>query len=704
MKINVSTNQTLMGIFVVSFIGIYAYFSSIGRSFPFYFAFDMDQIVTLDTALILSGHFPEHIYHTTFGVYLITSSMAKLAYLFNMLPFLDIKTLSDSINPYFVIAQFTDFFRLLPPFICSLIVLLWSMIFLRILDYSFSKILILILCLATSPGLIWQASLIKSEQISLMFWLIGFYLMTFAIPIDKDIKNRINSPIHINYKIFFISGIFLGLGFITKVQSFLFLVLLYFSLFYFFLINNFNEKIQRKKIFIAIPAFNLCLFLLIYFFADLTKVSSSITGAVSYGINLFSALYISIILLNLLIEYFYINKLIFLIFIFRLFSLLNLGILFSFFLHFLIYKNISNSITYFLYDFKMVFLRRITNDLLINEGPSFYLQLLIDKIALFPFLFLAFTILVLSTLLSFSKIKHKKWTVFIFLIFIFNTFINILFIVRNTESDLIWLESSLYLLIFICFYSIKLNSNSLIKNKLFPLFYFFIFSLILLSNIQSNSYIKESLKAHLSLYGWLKNMSLGPVYGGNHIVLVNAYENNFTIYSKPIAWNLAENYKDFYELAEFPFQNKKIQIDQVGIFNNGFRIWNSDRNSKITEPIPPYLRNAALVNLDLSADKPNYVWAKNNNFKPEFFRENMEIKNSNLQEIPILYRPELNVYLITEKKFSSDTTITPCEDNVYVESKNIISSFFCYKIEKSTILKTTDITGKYFFAIRKKAF
>ena len=104
-------------------IGGMNYFININNSYPFYFLFDMDQIVTLDTLLMGSGFYPEHLFQATFGVYLSSIIAAKIGHLIDILPNNSLGNFISAANPYFVNAQLTDFYRSLSPIICILICL-----------------------------------------------------------------------------------------------------------------------------------------------------------------------------------------------------------------------------------------------------------------------------------------------------------------------------------------------------------------------------------------------------------------------------------------------------------------------------------------------------------------------------------------------------------------------------------------------------
>lgn len=685
---------------VILFIGIFSYFLSINRSFPFYFLFDMDQIVTLDTALILSGKFPEHIYHTTFGVYLITSLFARSAFVFGALPFLDFKTLIEAINPYFVIAQFTDFFRLVPPFICTIIVLIWGLIFNRLANLSFPKTIFTIVCIASSPGLIWQSALIKSEQISILFWLIGLYLAIFFLCKNKK-TNHLARFQYSNFGILLLSGIFIGLAFITKIQSIFFIFLYYIALTNFVTLDNIIISKNLKKISISLVFLTLLLFTLFYWKSIDLFVTSSATGASNYRINFFSNLFLSLIGINLAL----------LLTIKKLpksiaslssaISVCNFGFLLAFMFHFLIYKNPSTSYTYLLYDFKMVFLRELVGHVLPKNDFLFYLNHLIDNIKLLPTLFAVAMIAIISNFLLILISNKSKWLLLIFFSAILVSFFNILLAVRNWGSDVIWLESSLYFLIAISLFNIAQYTSRIGKDIWFSTLFYPISLLIIFSNIQVRPIMLENLNANISLYGWNKSMSLGPVYGGNHPILTNSYDKNFTSENKRAALDSSSKYKEYLEIAEFPFQNQNIMINHIGILNPGYRIWNNDSVSRIAQPVPEFLQNSVLVNLEHLSERKEYLWSKSNNFNLESYRQNITIKKTDTDTIPILYRPELNIYLFTEIPYPTSSSIEPCIDNLKIIHDDKYLNFLCYKIKASIILYKNKISEKYFFGINK---
>ncbi len=181
---------------------------SLSRSFPYYFMWDLDHIVALDTLLINSGLLPDHIHSPGFGTYLITVWTSRLAGSLGWLSALNLGQMDHSLNPLACLAQAVELLRRLSPLtMAATVFLLWST-----LQSAFRPrawwALGAALILGLEQGFFYQAALIRTDQYSLFYWALAALLAVLA--------GRGQGGPRLVW--LGLCGLLLGLAFVTKVQ------------------------------------------------------------------------------------------------------------------------------------------------------------------------------------------------------------------------------------------------------------------------------------------------------------------------------------------------------------------------------------------------------------------------------------------------------------------------------------------------------
>lgn len=193
---------------VPAFVFLALAYWAMSAAFPYYFIWDLDHIVALDTLIINSGLLPDHIHSPGFGAYFITVWVSRLAAGLGWLSALDLTQLDHSLNPLACLAQAVELLRRLSPLaVLGTVLLLWSALqaaFRPRVLWTLGAALIL----GLEQGLFYQAALIRTEQYSLMYWAGAVLVAVLA--------GRARGWPRLGW--LGLAGLLLGLAFVTKVQ------------------------------------------------------------------------------------------------------------------------------------------------------------------------------------------------------------------------------------------------------------------------------------------------------------------------------------------------------------------------------------------------------------------------------------------------------------------------------------------------------
>lgn len=326
------------------------------QGLPFHNAWDMDLITVMDLYQMADGILPQHINHTGMGLYLIQRWALPLGNL-------SAHTLSEVLNsplPLLPIAEATVWVRSLNviPAVFILLGCTWGLV--GLFNKSQSKIaaISISLVIATWAGL-WgmQLFVVRSELYAL-----GFYSLAFALIMQKRV--------HRYFPLIMSVSILAGIGFLTKFQGFflhaailfllwesipeehlpklpsrsfawtilaLFLGISFISLLSY--IPNYFAVFSPKKgpnLFFIVALVGLCLPLIAI---KLSKLTNSILVLKSIR-NISSIKPNAQVMNNIGLPYWVV-----------------IGLLSAFFFHLFMFMSPSNTLEYFFFDWRMIFLK-----------------------------------------------------------------------------------------------------------------------------------------------------------------------------------------------------------------------------------------------------------------------------------------------------------------------------------------------------------
>jgi hypothetical protein len=344
---------------VVALLGIW-YFSYY-QAYPYYRMWDMDHIVNLDTTVIQSGLTPTHLNHPSFGMYLLLVWSERIAQLVSNPSIFDLTSVVQSLNPLAGMAEHTEYIRAHSPFAClALVLLLWAGLQ-ALFRPGFWPSLLTLLVLGTQESLFLQASFARSELYAVLYWALAIYLGTHAARTGSQRKR---------WLLIFGSGVALGLMFLTKIQSVVYLGATPIFILLLFLLNEDGGRpaldIPRPvalkwamHLYLGSLAFFLGVFWVAYFKVWIPPGLGTFSRG--YKVNLFAQAYIGVAIV------------IGLAFARRSWrenasharvvavlacTVLITGFFFAYLTHFLIFADPGTSLQYLLMDFKMVFIRK----------------------------------------------------------------------------------------------------------------------------------------------------------------------------------------------------------------------------------------------------------------------------------------------------------------------------------------------------------
>jgi hypothetical protein len=212
------TWKKLLGLVLVSSATLLYW--SWGRSFPVHFMWDQDMIHTVDTLLIRSGELPDHVNHPGFGNYLVWTFTHSLAHSLGFIDAWKLSTLSNAQNPLLLSFELTDFLRAHSALLVGALALLCFVFF------NASGSMWLGAALLMQGGLVYHATVTRTETYAVLFWLVGL-----AVGLRSAHPWR-----------FYAVGLCFGLAFFTKIQA---LILLIFGVAW---VLSFEQPFRRANV------------------------------------------------------------------------------------------------------------------------------------------------------------------------------------------------------------------------------------------------------------------------------------------------------------------------------------------------------------------------------------------------------------------------------------------------------------------------
>jgi hypothetical protein len=660
----------------------------------------MDYVTILDTVSIHSGLLPDHLHHTGFGMYLFLFFSEKIAHFFNIVSVLNLKDAANSLNPLAAMAELTDFVRFHSPFLSIGIVVLLCTAIQIISGASRWYFLFFLVILGTQESLAYHSSMIRTEFYSIFYWSAAFLTLTTAV--------KANYPAG-RYGWLLLTGLLLGLSFLTKIQalfyvgSFLFLLPLMFSIFSDSQKQHCRDLTRKGAYLILVLSFiNIIVSVILGIAAQSTTVPEGIpTWTNSFRITPISAvLFLAMIALFLCQLYWCLkNRMSSAAFGYSsFFSIVVTGFILSFALHFVFYSDAALSLQYLLLDFKMTFLRNTLQVLSLSDYISDFLLYLHYNPVLFIVNIILNLLLVLGYYFKFVRITRSQLIMCLLITAI--ALVNIFVGTRYMLRDIIWKEMLLNFLSLLYFAILATRTTRYYLVLVGTGFGLFI--VLFFVNCVHCLRMPDRMDANFNHYGWWQDRWFSAVYGQNHPKYQQIMQKKYNGTTMRVAEAKATEHRQIKRTVNFVFKNQDITLRNIGIVFEGFSVWSMDLDYRIAEA-PPEMRGAILV--DNASIEPQ----RNTFYKEKDVRENSEYLDkfkspSPGKQISVLTRRDLRIFLFVSANdipslVNGQITTTPYK--IVLQNSNQSVELKGLEINNYSEIPLDKITQKFFFVICK---
>ena len=695
-------NAMFAVVFSAVIVLLLAWYVFISCDYPYYFIWDMDYVTCLDTVLIQSGLLPDHICHPGSGIYLPLFFSEKIAHFFGVLSALDLEELAGSLNPLAAMAELTDFVRLHSPFLSIGIAVFLSMAMHLMFGMSRWYLLLFLVFLGTQESLVYHSSMVRTELYSVFYWSGAVLAMAIAAKAAGPVK-RCGGLL--------VTGLLLGLCFLTKVQSLFYLAALLVLLLLVFSLFQDEQRPNRRDItrkaarwILAVSLFNVIAFLILGIASYSTPWPRNIPSwASAFRVTPIAALFFLVLFSLSLCQLFLylINKVSSNIFRFSSFlSIVAAGFILSFALHFLLYSDAAVSLYYTLLNFKIMFLR--VPKLLKIPEPSAYASNFLLHLRYNPTLFIVNIALNLFLVFGYLRkfVRITKGQLALCLLVTTLAFVNVVAMTRFKLRDIIWEEVLLNFLNL--FYFAVLVSRTTRYRPILARVGGGLLIILFFANCIHAYNTPDRIDANYTQYGWQADKWFSSIYGGNQRKYSEIMRRK---YNKTTAWvakTKAVEHKHIKRTVNFVFKNQAVTHRNIGVVFEGFSAWSTDLDYRIAE-VPPALRGAILV------DNASVGLKKNTFFKEEHVRRHSDYmdkfkKPSPSRQLSVLTRPDLKIFLFVG---AGDVSSLASEEIVQTPYKIILRNakqsveLQGLEIKNYCEIPLDRIAQKFFFVIRK---
>ncbi len=615
--------------------------------YPYYFIWDMDYVICLDSVLVQSGSLPDQMCHPGFGMYLLLFFSEKIAHLFGVISALDLADIAGSLNPLAAMAELTDFVRLHSPFLSVGIALLLCIAMRVIFCMSRWWLLFFLVFFGVQESLAYHSSMVRSELYSVFYWSGAVLTMAVAAKADRGV---------FRWVWLLVTGLLLGLCFLSKIQSLFYLAVLPVLLMLAFYVSQDErtqgrEGITRKGVFwiLAASVFNVAAFLVLVIASYSTPIPRGVpTWAAAFRVTPVAVLFFLALLSLFLCQiYLYLtNKVSSDAFrFFSFFSVIGTGFILSFAFYFLLYSDTSLSLQYLLLNFKIIFLRVPASSLRIPP-PSVYLSNFLLCVRYNPTLFIVHVVLTLLLVFGHlrSFVRITKFQIVLCLLATCLAFVNVIVMTRFKLRDIIWEEVLLNFLNL--FYFAVLVCRATRYRKRLAEIGGGLLMILFLANCFHVYNTPDRIDANYTQYGWRTDKWFSAIYGGNQRKYSEIMRKKYDNTTAWLARAKAIDHRRIRRTVDFVFKNQAITHRNIGIVFEGFSAWSADLGYKITE-VPPALKGAILV------DNASVALKSKTFFKEEYVREHSDYmdkfkRSSSAAQISVLTRPDLKVFLFVD--------------------------------------------------------
>jgi hypothetical protein len=671
-------------------------FVYVSERYPFYFIWDMDHTAALDLLLINNGLLPDHINHTGLGMYLLTRLTSLVSWTLGTLSTLHFETVAAALNPLLPIAEFTTFVRLNSPVVivagalATFAGVQWAA---RVPLASVAGIAVLAALLSQSWQ-VYHSAMVRTEVYAVFFWQLALFAIFLTVRSRSGWTQMLLA---------LISGLMLGVAFITKFQLFPYLIAFYFITKAVFDLHE--DRFEAIRQTTALPAVVIGLNILaILIFAVILLLAWQQPLASGYYIVSedghpptywpnFAAL--SFFAIGILLIVFAIAQR-WLSVLARLsgshdlvlFSMVQLGYACASGVAFVVFANLTERSEFVLANFKVAYLRQFVGggfDATVATMRNNVSQLIDNYRILLILLAIAIALTVALALLSPESSERKKcvrlavWTLGAIGIFLIGS-VFFRFIVR----DMIWHETLPTLLLVL----LLATAGGVIRHgrpdrhggilaaavTAVPLV------IITMVNVYSVPTILLKADLNYNIYGWSPEHAFLPVYVGNHQLYATVTQAHFPdrrvephSYAG-IAFRHATEWRTLARTAEFVLPYHRVPLTAIGVFAQGATA--TSRLEKLAN-VPNGFEGAALLDLRvLPARVSNLLDANLVSDESEAFDKVTDKKATD--RIGIVPRADLDIFLFSERSQES----TPCEIVTTLQATERLIEFCGRRVQK----------------------
>lgn len=574
-------------IFILIFIGalILAWLLHTAGLYPYYFSFDMDLVTAEDFLIVGSGFIPDHQVHPGVGMLVLLQYLSPLAKYLGLLSASSLEELSSAVSPLLILANTTAWLRSLSPILLFSIGLLCSSSLIRHFRLNFLTSLLLLVVFCLSISVSYHAIVNRTEQYSVLFLTLTWLCMLISSQ-TIEIKKYLAS--------IFLSGIFFGLTYITKVQSLVVLAATFLLFIQLYILRSSSALYESELYKFAqsqnnsrIIKLNFFLFFVFSGFGALVRVTDAIHhnregfGLTPWWFALTLYLASSALLLNYQRNFKAKQSPRTSIIadqasaLFSAINILILGVLVSYLIHLLLYADIFQGIRHLLLSFKITMFGKFNSGTIENVTNNRSLDNVLSQKYLIV-LYTATAILIFRNILK-SIVAKIKLAWFIALLIWAFLAIHIIFATRSLSSvDIIWAEIPiLFLGLFFIFQSQIDFPNKNIQRLIF--IFLLIYATHGLSNALSSAPRRRSSHMQESIY--YKN-----IYGGNQDKIKNimdlAYPENV---SRSELSFLIRHPMDAPQNWQNILPELNIKMQKIGFLQNYLPVFGNSLNLRLTQ-------------------------------------------------------------------------------------------------------------------------
>lgn len=639
----------------ILFAGLLVAYLASSLHYPYYLLWDGDFVPVLDTLLIGNGQLPAHVHHPALGVYLILVPLTHLGHALGIMSTTSLGDLHTAINPFPCVAELITQLRLVFPFLVLVLVIgLWLTLETTFRPGMLASLAIL-LFLGIQEAFFFDASMIRSELVSVLAWSLALLSLALAAATGAPGRKAL---------LLLAGGLLLGLAFMTKVQSMVFVVIA--ALFY-LLLESFHGHagyVPSKKLSAAFLLLSASVFLgftVLFFAAWRQPVPcarfqndwDSYFWAGYYGVEFTrwrgAGLPALCVLLAILVAQgalLYLRRSASLAYrLCLLATLLATGFTAAFLLHFLLYRDPAQGWHYLLTNFKVMFFRDRRH---FEPTTLNYNRLDLQAMAWhFRYVLIVHAaVLGLAVLLRLVRVLRAAWTALGLMCALSGlAVINTCFLLRYADNDMIWLQSvfnflTLAYALFIVRTACRLRAPILACCCT-------LLAVVFVADAAEVGTIHRRIDANFNFFGWKDTWLMQGIFGGHkeYDQLVKGFYATDGMRDEGLrqARNVSYNRR----LANFVLQNQSVPATRLGVVSSGFPLWCDDLGWRITA-FSPDLEAALTVDSGSLPRKPFAFYDKDSVRKVHNYPEKFRAPED-ADTLVLMNRADTDTYVFVEE-------------------------------------------------------